>query len=171
MVAEKSEFFFRALKHSVHQSVRWLGLVVVLPNVVLVPVSGLLTDINKKDASFIIDVSTVGSQVDALVLLGVVQQDGLVSSVYNVLDQNNTIFEKQVHMILGLLALLLLFENEQVDCLAQVAKCDFDNFFRLFGKFVGNQISFRVDKLIDEDLHVFQDKRTQDSIVRNSDCL
>jgi len=74
-------------------------------------------------------------------------------------------------MILGLLAFWLLFENEQVDCLAQVTKCDFDNFFRSFSNFVGNQISFRVDKLIDEDLHVFQDKRTQYSIVRNSDCL
>ena len=47
----------------------------------------------------------MGSQVDALVLLGVVQQDGLVSAVYDVLYQNDTIFEKQVHMILGLLAL------------------------------------------------------------------
>jgi broad-specificity NMP kinase len=105
VVAEKSEFFFRALKHSVHQSVRRLGLVVVLPNVVLVSVSGLLADINEKDASFIIDVSAMRSQVDALVLLGVVQQDGLVSAVYDVLYQNDTIFEKQVHMILGLLAL------------------------------------------------------------------
>ena len=77
----------------------------VLPNVVLVPVSGLLDDINEKDASFIIDVSAMRSQVDALVLLGVVQQDGLVSAVYDVLYQNDTIFEKQVHMILGLLAL------------------------------------------------------------------
>ena len=77
----------------------------VLPNVVLVPVSGLLADINEKDASFIIDVSAMRSQVDALVLLGVVQQDGLVSAVYDVLYQNDTIFEKQVHMILGLLAL------------------------------------------------------------------
>jgi hypothetical protein len=78
---------------------------VVLPNVVLVPVSGLLADINEKDASFIIDVSAMRSQVDTLVLLGVVQQDGLVSAVYDVLYQNDTIFEKQVHMILGLLAL------------------------------------------------------------------
>ena len=77
----------------------------VLPNVVLVPVSGLLADINEKDASFIIDVSAMRSQVDALVLLGVVQQDGLVSAVNDVLYQNDTIFEKQVHMILGLLAL------------------------------------------------------------------
>jgi hypothetical protein len=72
---------------------------------VLVPVSGLLADINEKDASFIIDVSAMRSQVDTLVLLGVVQQDGLVSAVYDVLYQNDTIFEKQVHMILGLLAL------------------------------------------------------------------
>jgi hypothetical protein len=78
---------------------------VVLPNVVLVPFSGLLSNINEKDASFIIKISAMGSQIDALVLLGVVQQDGLVSAVYDVLYQNDTIFEKQVHMILGLLAL------------------------------------------------------------------
>jgi len=82
------------------------------------------------------------SKVDALVFLRIVQQDNLVSAVYDILYQNDTIFEKQIHMILGLLALYLLFENKQVNRLAQMAKCDFDNFFRFFSNFVGNQISF-----------------------------
>lgn len=110
-------------------------------------------------------------QVYALVLLGVVQQNGLIGSVYDVLYQHDSIFKEEVHMVLDGLAFLLLLEDEKVNRLAQMTKGHLDHLLGLFGKLISDQVSFGVDKFVNEDFHVLENNGTKNAIIGDSDCL
>lgn len=74
-------------------------------------------------------------------------------------------------MVLNRLALLLLLEDKEIDCLAQMAKGHLYHLLRFFGKLIGDQVSFGIYELVNEDFHIFKNKGPKNAIVGDSDCL
>ena len=64
-----------------------------------------------------------------------------------------------------------LFENKQINCFLQMPKCNFNHLLLLFGKLVNDERSVRINKLVNEYLAIFQDKRAKNTIIGHSECL
>jgi hypothetical protein len=170
VVVIETETLLGTFEYLVLDQVRSFG--AILSGEVLLPIFALLHHIDEEDSPLVVHVCAMGRQLDSTLHIGVVHDDGLLATVHNVRDEYDAILEQQIHVVLEHAELVIpLFENEQVDALAQVPVKDFVYLLWLLSQLFVQQVAIVVDELINQDFQILKHQSPVHAILRNTDCL